>query len=62
MKKLKIERAIVSVSDKRKLDVLSDYFTKNKIKVYSTGGTYQYLKKISQDLKIQEISDFTKFG
>jgi len=62
MKKLKIERAIVSVSDKRKLDVLSDYFTKNKIKVYSTGGTYQYLKKISQDLEIQEISDFTKFN
>ena len=62
MKKLKIQRAIVSVSDKRKLNILSDYFRKHQIKVYSTGGTYQYLKKISQDLEIQEIADFTKFS
>ena len=34
MKKIKIKTALVSVSDKEKLEKLADYFFKNKIYKY----------------------------
>ena len=52
MKKLKIERAIVSVSDKRKLDVLSDYFTKNKSEKFDKyTDTLLYLAARNEHIK-----------
>ena len=44
MTEFKIKKAIVSVSNKNKLDVLIEYFEKYKIDVYSTGGTYRHIK------------------
>ena len=50
MNKIKIKTAIVSVSDKTKLKKLADYFFENNIKVISSGGTFQNLKKLNQKL------------
>ena len=40
-RKLKFKTALVSVSDKSRLNELSDYFLKNNIKVISSGGTFK---------------------
>ncbi|MAY90303.1 MAG: bifunctional phosphoribosylaminoimidazolecarboxamide formyltransferase/IMP cyclohydrolase PurH [Rickettsiales bacterium] len=61
MKKLEIKNAIVSVSDKNKLDLLVPYFEKFKVKIFSSGGTYKYLKKLSSKIKLFEISTITNF-
>ena len=58
---VKIKQAIVSVSDKTNLNILSDYFVKNRVKVLSSGGTYKFLKKINSNLDIHLIEDLTKF-
>ena len=58
---LKIKRAIISVFDKTSLKYLVPYFEKYNIEVFSTGGTFNSLKKISKKLKLFEISNYTKF-
>ena len=52
MSKIKIKQAIVSVSDKSNLEKLSFFFYKNKIKVLSSGGTFDFLKKINSRLML----------
>ena len=42
MKKIKIKTALVSVSDKEKLEELADYFFKNNVHVISSGGTFEH--------------------
>ena len=49
MNKIKIKTAIVSVSDKTELKKLADYFFENNIKVISSGGTFQDLKRLNQN-------------
>ena len=44
MKKIKIKTALVSVSDKDKLEKLADYFLKQNTFI-SSGGTFKHLKK-----------------
>ncbi len=61
MKKIKIKTALVSVSDKEKLEKLADYFFKNKIHVISSGGTFKYLKKSNYKLQLTEVSSYTNF-
>ena len=61
MSKIKIKQAIVSVSDKSNLEKLSFFFYKNKIKVLSSGGTFDFLKKINSRLMLTKIENFTKF-
>ena len=61
MNKFKIRKAIVSVSNKSKLDLLLNYFEKNEIEVFSTGGTYKYIKSRKKNLKLYEISKTSKF-
>jgi len=55
----RIERAIISVWDKAGLDRLAKGISKNGIEIYSTGGTYRYLKNIGVDAT--KIEDFTGF-
>ena len=62
MNKIKIKTAIVSVSDKTKLKKLADYFFENNIKVISSGGTFQNLKKLNQKLNLIEVSSYTNFN
>jgi len=61
MKNIKIKNAIVSVSDKTNLESLIPYFEENKISIYSTGGSYKFLKDFKKRIKLHKISDYTKF-
>ncbi len=62
MNKIKIKTAIVSVSDKTELKKLADYFFENNIKVISSGGTFQDLKRLNQKLNLIEVSSYTNFN
>ena len=54
----KIKRALISVSDKKKLKSLLTILKKHNIKILSSGGTYKRIKKLK--FKAIEISNFTK--
>ena len=56
---MKIKTAIISVSDKTNLKILLPILKKFKIKILSSGGTYQYIKKLNYDCT--EISNYTNF-
>ena len=62
MNKIKIKTAIVSVSHKTELKKLADYFFENNIKVISSGGTFQDLKRLNQKLNLIEVSSYTNFN
>lgn len=52
--------AIVSVSDKKGLNILVPFLEKNNFIIYSTGSTYKYISTFIQDINnLQLISDFT---
>ena len=53
----KIQQALVSVSDKKKLLKILKILKKFKIKIISSGGTYKYIQKLG--FKCYEISKFT---
>ena len=40
-----ISRALVSVSDKSKLDVIIDFLSKHDVEILTTGGTTNILKR-----------------
>ena len=61
MRYIKIKNAIISVSDKTNLGSLISYFEKNKISIYSTGGTYKFLKDFKKRITLHNISDYTNF-
>ena len=54
----KIKRAIISVSDKKKLVSILKILKKYKIEIISSGGTYKKIKKLG--FKCKEISDYTQ--
>ncbi len=58
MKKLK--SALISVSDKSNLSPLLKVLKKNNIKLISSGGTYNKIRKLKY--KCMEVSDFTGFN
>lgn len=43
MEKLKIKKALITVSDKRKLDTLAQCLNENGVEMIATGGTFKYL-------------------
>ena len=53
----KIKRALISVSDKKKLKPLLNSLKKNKIQIISSGGTYKEIKKLK--FSCTEISEYT---
>ena len=55
----KITRALISVSDKSKLNKILPTLRKFKVEILSSGGTYKYIRKLK--FKCIEISDFTGF-
>ena len=55
----KIKRAIISVSDKKKLVSILKILKKYKIEIISSGGTYKKIKKLG--FKCKEVSDYTKY-
>ena len=59
--KLKIKNALVSVSDKDNIISLLKTFKKFKIKIISSGGTYNAIKSLDIDvLSFQNILDLKK--
>ena len=53
----KIKTALISVSDKKNLKPLLNSLKKNNIKIISSGGTYEEIKKLK--FKCIEVSKFT---
>ena len=53
------QTALVSLSDKRNLNHIIDFLVKKKIKILSTGGTYNAIKEITDN--VVEVSEFTGF-
>ena len=51
--------ALISVSDKSKIENIANYLVKNNFQIISTGGTYKTLKEYS--IKVISISDITNF-
>lgn len=57
MENSKIERALLSVSDKTGLDKFAKGLVAQNVQLISTGGTCRYLKELG--LPVTEISDYT---
>jgi len=53
----KISKALISVSDKKNLNLLLKNLSKNKIQILSSGGTFKEIKKLGY--KCLEISSYT---
>ena len=51
--------ALVSLSDKSNLDELINFLLDQEVKIISTGGTYNAIKKITD--QVVEVSEFTGF-
>lgn len=56
---IKIERAIVSVSDKTGIDQLSKFLKKYNVEIISTGKTAKFLRE--KGIDVIEVSDYTGF-
>ena len=59
MKNLKINNALISVSDKSNLEKILRILKRYKINIISSEGTFGYIKKLGY--KCTEISKFTNF-
>ena len=57
--RLTIKNALVSVSDKSGLEELVIYLDKNKVSIYSTGGTAKFIESL--DINVKQVSEITNF-
>ena len=55
----KINKALISVSDKKNLNLLLKTLSKHKIQIISSGGTFKKIKKLGY--KCLELSKYTVF-
>ncbi len=55
---MKISKALISVSDKKGLDIILKELENLKVEIISTGGTYNYIK--DKGYKCTEISKYTE--
>ena len=56
---LRIKNALVSVSDKSGLEELVSYLDKNKVSIFSTGGTANFIESLG--VTVTHISEITNF-
>lgn len=56
---MKVKRALISVSDKKNVDIFAKELSKLGVEIISTGGTASFLKK--SGIKITDISSVTGF-
>lgn len=59
MNLLKIRRALLSVTDKKGLDVFARFLVKNGVEIVSTGGTARFLQEA--DIPVTQIDEVTGF-
>ena len=57
--KVRIKRALISVTDKSNIEILAKNLIKFKIEILSTGGTAKFLKENS--IPVTDITDITSF-
>ena len=53
--------AIITVSDKSKLDILCPFLVNNDFTIYSTGGTYKHICSLVSQDKVKTIESITQF-
>jgi len=58
LNKIKIKKALISVFDKTSILDISKFLISQKIEIYSSGGTYKFLKE--NNIKVNEVSKYTK--
>ena len=51
--------ALISVSDKSKIENIANYLKKNNFEIISTGGTYKVLKDL--EIPVISVSEITNF-
>ncbi|HLC45258.1 MAG TPA: hypothetical protein VJI67_00120, partial [archaeon] len=56
---VRVERALLSVSDKTSLAPFASFLAQNSVELISTGGTFKALSEAG--LSVRKISDFTGF-
>ena len=59
MHSIKPKTALISLSDKSRLDELVSFLISQDVKILSTGGTYKAIKELTSE--VIEVSDFTGF-
>ena len=55
----KISSALISVFDKNKIENICHILSNNDIEIYSTGGTFDYIKQLG--IKIKKVEDLTSY-
>jgi len=55
----KIKSALISVFNKDKIENICTLLTANNIKIYSTGGTYDFISKLG--IKLEKVEDLTSY-
>ena len=55
----KIKSALISVFNKDKIDEICSYLSSNKVIIYSTGGTYNYISNLG--IPVKKVEDLTSF-
>ena len=55
----KIKSALISVFNKDKIENICTLLTTNNIKIYSTGGTYDFISKLG--IKLEKVEDLTSY-
>ena len=59
MNNIKIKSALISVFSKEGIAPIVDELVENKVKLYSTGGTYKYISKLGYDvIEVENITDY----
>ncbi len=56
---MKIQRALVSVSDKTGIESFARFLTEEGVEILSTGGTYRAISEAG--IAVREVSDYTDF-
>ena len=56
----KIQSALISVFNKDKIENICALLSENNIKIYSTGGTYDFISKIG-GIKLEKVEDLTSY-
>ena len=57
--RLKIKNALVSVSDKTGLEKLVTCLNENKVSIFSTGGTAEFIESL--EINVTKVSEITNF-
>ena len=55
----KISSALISVFNKDKIEHLCQILTDNNVKIYSTGGTYEYINSLG--INLEKVEDLTTY-